>query len=243
MKSAVISRLVAVAAVVLLILAVRVLPVVEWLTAAEVWVDANPILGPIAYILATTVAVVALTPGWIPMALAGVLFGFISGVAYGTLGVTLGAFVAMLAGRTLARPWVSKRIAGSPKLRALDEALEDQAFLIVFLTRVAMVLPFNILNYAYGVTRVRALTYATATALGMLPVVTLYAYLGNLAEDIGAVLAGEAAPEGSAWMLAGGIVVLVILAFVLRRTVKQVLERKLGQGPANSTGKGSSQAS
>ena len=237
------SRLFALALIALLVVAIRALPVADWLEAAATWVDSQPVLGPLAYVGLTVLAAILLTPGWIPMALAGVLFGFVPGLVLGSLGVTLGALAAMLAGRTVARPWVARRIAGNPTLAALDEALEEQAFLIVFLTRAAMVLPFNILNYAYGVTRVRVSIYTAATAFGMLPIVGLYVYLGSLAEDIGAVMAGEARPAGGWWIVAVGIGVLVALIAVIRRTVTQILERKLGPNVESGSDTGDSDKS
>jgi len=221
------ARLLAVAAIIALIVASRSLPVADWLAGAEAWVQANPVLGAFGYIGLTAVSAVVMLPGWVPMALAGLLFGLLPGIAYGTAAIACGATAAMVTGRSVARPWVAARIAGNPKLAALDQALEERAFVVVFLTRVSFVLPFNLLNYAYGLTRVRLGTYVAATTLGMLPVVGLYVYLGTLAGDIGAVLSGEAKPGGSWWIAAVGLAVIATMIIVVRRAVKRVLERKL----------------
>ena len=168
------------------------------------------------------------------MMLAGLLFGFVAGVAYGLLAITIGATAALLTGRTLARGWVEHRIAGNEQLLALDYALEAQAFKIVALTRLALVIPFNMLNYAYGVTRVDALTYAVATAVGMLPIVALYAYLGTLAGDIGQILAGEAQASPGAWWIAGiGTAAVSGVVFVVRGAVRQAMDRRTGSGTGN----------
>lgn len=218
-----------VVALIALIALLRTLPVVDWLDGAEAWVDEHPVAGASAYLAATIVSVVALTPGWIPMTLAGLLFGLLPGVLYALAGITVGATIALIAGRTLARRWVEHRIAGNEQLLALDDALEDQAFTIVALTRLALVIPFNMLNYAYGLTRVRTPVYAAATAAGMLPVIVMYAYFGTLARDIGAVLAGDADPGPRTWWLAGiAATAIVLVVIVVRRAVGRALEKRTG---------------
>lgn len=217
------------AGVVLLVLLLRLLPAGEWLAGTEAWFRDNPVAGALVYVAATVLAIVALVPGWLPMTLAGVLYGLLPGILLGTLAVTLGALAALWVGRTVARSWVEQRIAGNRTLLALDDALDEQAFTIVALTRVALVIPFNLLNYAYGLTRVRALTYGAATATGMLPIVALYAYVGTLARDIGEVLAGNTRPDADAWWIAGiAAVAIAIVIFVIRRAVRRALAKRTG---------------
>ena len=112
----------------------------------------------------------------------------------------------------------------SLKLQALDEAVDAQSFYIVFLTRFAVVLPFNVLNYAFGLTRVGATTYVAATALGMLLPVALYVYLGTLADDLGQILAGELRPTVDAyWIGAVALVAIALLVWILHRTAKRAI--------------------
>lgn len=207
----------------------RALPFGDWLRGVEAWVSTNPVPGAAVYIGLTVVAVVALTPGWIPMMLGGLLFGLGPGLLFGIVGMTVGATAALLAGRTLARGWVEKRIAGNEQMLALDDALDSQAFTIVALTRIALVIPFNMLNYAYGLTRVKTSVYATATAVGMLPVVTLYVYLGTLARDIGQILRGEADAGPGAWWLTGiALLAIAMVVFIVRRAVNHALRERTG---------------
>ena len=210
-----------------LVILLRAMPLGEWLQGVESWVDRNPAAGAASYLGLTIVAVVAMTPGWIPMMLAGLLFGFASGVIYALIGITIGATAALVAGRTLARGWVEKRIAGNEQLLALDDALHTQAFTIVALTRLALVIPFNMLNYAYGLTRVKTPVYTTATAAGMLPVVSLYVYLGTLARDIGQILQGDAGFGPGGWWLAGiALLAIVMVILIVRRAVGRALEKR-----------------
>lgn len=205
----------------------RTLPVVEWISGLESWARARPVAGPIVFIVVTIISVVALTPGWIPMSLAGLLFGFLPGLAYALFAVTTGAALALVAGRTLARRWVERRIQGNERLLALDDALEDRAFTIVVLTRIALVIPFNMLNYAYGLTRVRPRIFVAATAVGMLPIVAMYAYLGSIARDIGDVFAGNAKLDiDAAWIAGVAVVVIAIVVAVVRRAVRDALDKR-----------------
>lgn len=222
------ARIAAVAAIAVAIIAFRALPVGEWIQSTEAWARANPAAGALAYVGVSIVSIVALVPGWIPMMLGGLVFGLWPGVLYALVGAVGGATAAQLAGRTLARDWVAGRISGNPRLQAIDDALGEQAFTIVVLTRLAFVVPFNLLNYAYGVTRVRTVTYVAGTAVGMLPIVMLYAYLGSIARDIGEILAGEAQLGPYGWWL-GGIAAAAILAVivVVKRTVGRTLDARM----------------
>ena len=221
------SRIAIVAVLAAVVALSQALPLAEWLLRAETWVAAHTVAGPIVYIIAATVSVVALTPAWLFMTIAGVLFGFLPGFAYAMLATTVGSAIALLLGRTLARRWVERRIRGNERLLALDDALEDQAFTIVILTRLALVIPFNVLNYAYGLTRVRAAVFIAATALGMLPIVAAYAYLGSIARDVGAVLSGDAQLDvGAAWIAGIAVVVIVIVVIVVRRAVSRALRKR-----------------
>jgi uncharacterized membrane protein YdjX (TVP38/TMEM64 family) len=224
---ATINRLLVVAGIAGFAVLFRILPVTEWLEQLGRLNEQYPVAVPVAYVAAVSIATVALFPGWISMMLGGLLFGVLPGLPFALLGITAGAYGAFLAGRALGRSWVEKRMGDSLKLQALDEAVNAQSFYIVFLTRFAIVLPFNVLNYAFGLTRVKAMTYISATALGMLPAVLLYVYLGTLADDFGAILAGDVRPaSGAYWIAAIAIVAIVAVIWIVQRAAKRALRQK-----------------
>ena len=228
MTSRTIVRIVAVLAIVAVIVAFRTLPIGDWVRGVEIWARSNPVPGAAVYIGLSVVALVALVPGWIPMMLGGLVFGMWPGVVYALVGTVGGATAAQLAGRTLARDWVLRRIEGNPRLMAIDDALDQQAFTIVALTRLAFIVPFNLLNYAYGATSVRLGTYVLGTAVGMLPIVVLYAYLGSIARDISQILDGEAQAGPYGWWLAGiAVVAIVAVILVVKRTVGRALDARM----------------
>lgn len=202
----------------------RGLPLADWLAELECWARQYPLVGAVAYVLLTVVATVLLLPGWVSMMLGGLIFGLTLGLAYAMLGIVGGAAAAFLVGRTVARKWVERRIAGNVHLLALDDALDEQAFTIVALTRVALIFPFNLLNYAYGVTRVNIGAYSAGTAVGMLPIVGIYVYLGTLAQDMSQILSEGANIGPDAWW-AAAVAAAAILAVVL--TVRRALGRAL----------------
>jgi uncharacterized membrane protein YdjX (TVP38/TMEM64 family) len=222
-----INRLLVVAGIVAFAVLFRILPVTEWLERLAGLNEQYPVAVPAAYVAAVTIATVTLFPGWISMMLAGLLFGLMPGALYALLGITAGAFCAFLAGRALGRSWVEQRMGDSLKLQALDEAVNAQSFYIVFLTRFAIVLPFNVLNFAFGLTRVTPMTYVAATALGMLPPVLLYVYLGTLADDFGAILAGDVRPAGGAyWIAAVAIVAIAAMLWIVQRATRRALQQR-----------------
>lgn len=155
----------------------------EWLRQALQWIDGLGAIGTIVFIIIYVVATIAFLPGSLLTLGAGVVFGVVQGSIYVFIGATLGAILAFLVGRYLARSWVTQRIAGNAKFKAIDEAVEREGFKIVLLTRLSPVFPFNLLNYAFGITGVELRDYVLGCT-GMIPGTILYVYLGSLAGSL-----------------------------------------------------------
>jgi uncharacterized membrane protein YdjX (TVP38/TMEM64 family) len=116
----------------------------------------------------------------------GALFGVFWGSIYVFIAATLGATSAFLIGRYLSRDWVAQQIAGNIKFQAIDRAVAQEGLKIVLLTRLSPVFPFNLLNYAFGVTQVAIKDYILGS-IGMIPGTVMYVYLGSLAGDLTAL--------------------------------------------------------
>lgn len=155
----------------------------DYLLNALQWIDGLGTWAAIAFMLLYTVATVVFLPGSILTLGAGVVFGVILGSIYVFIGATLGATAAFLVGRYLARGWVAKKIAGNQKFKAIDEAVGKEGLKIVILTRLSPVFPFNLLNYAYGITNVSLKDYVIGS-LGMIPGTIMYVYIGSLAVSL-----------------------------------------------------------
>jgi len=158
----------------------------QWLIDALQWIDSLGILGAIAFILIYIIATVAFLPGSILTLGAGVVFGVVWGSIYVFVGATIGATLAFLVGRYIARGWVAKKIEGNSKFQAIDKALGREGLKIVLLTRLSPVFPFNLLNYAYGVTGVTLKDYVIA-CVGMIPGTIMYVYIGSLAGNLATI--------------------------------------------------------
>lgn len=234
MNRTTINRIAISALFVLLVYALYALPFADWISSVADWVRQHPVAGSAVYIVGVVIATVLFVPGSGSMMIAGFLFGLLPGFVLAAIGITLGAQCAFLAGRKFARHWVEHRVAGYPRLHAIEKGLREEAFVIVTLTRLSLVIPFNVLNYAYGITSVRAGVHFVGTAVGMLPAVFLYVYLGTLARDLGQILSGEATPsELGYWIAAAGIAAIIVLTWSIHRVASRALERHLQ--PVDST--------
>ena len=132
--------------------------------------------GPVAFMLLYTVGPAFLVPG-LPLDLAaGVLFGPVWGTVYSLVGATAGATVAFLAARSVGRDWTEKKLSGP--LKKLNEGVDKGGWEFVAFVRLVPVIPFNLLNYALGLTRIGLAPYVLASFVFMAPATAVYVYAG-----------------------------------------------------------------
>jgi uncharacterized membrane protein YdjX (TVP38/TMEM64 family) len=216
------------AVVLLLATAGLVLPVREYLSAALGWMASHRESSWVAFIALYVLATVCMVPGLILTVAAGAIFGLLRGVVLVSAASLLGASAAFFIGRTVARGWTQRRIAAWPRFRVLDGALAARGFWIVLLTRLSPLFPFNLLNYAYGVTAVRPRDYIAASWLGMLPGTVVYVYAGSAAVNLAQALAGGARlGRSGALLLVLGLAATVAVAVLVTRLARAQLEREL----------------
>ena len=194
------------------------------------WVQGLGVWGPVAYIVGYVLATVLFAPGLILTLASGVIFGLFWGTVYTLIGATLGAACAFLIARYLARGFVERRLADRPRFQAIDRAVGRQGLKIVFLMRLSPVFPYNLLNYALGLTRVRFSDYLLA-CVGMIPGTLLYVYYGKALGSLAAVAAGAEVEKGAEfWVflglgLAATIVVTTYITRIAGRALRQEIER------------------
>jgi len=144
--------------------------------ALEAWVrDAGPV-APLLFMLIYAVAAVLFLPGSVLTLAGGALFGPVLGTIYNLTGATLGATLAFLIARYLASDWVADKTGG--RVKQLINGVEGEGWRFVAFVRLVPLFPFNLLNYALGLTRLRLLHYILATYVFMLPGAIAYTYLG-----------------------------------------------------------------
>jgi uncharacterized membrane protein YdjX (TVP38/TMEM64 family) len=217
-------KLVLFAVVVLsLIVLARVFGLGERLQELRDWIAGMGNLGMVAYVGLYIVAVVAAVPG-LPISIAGAaIFGAFKGVILVSIGSTLGASLAFLIARYLARDAVYRRLSGNDKFRRLDRLTEQHGAVIVAITRLVPLFPFNLLNYGYGLTRIPFWTYAFWSWLCMLP--------GTIVYLVGTDALVTAATTGDVpWLIVGVFVVaLAIVILAVRIASGKLKEKERGQ--------------
>ncbi|MEB3177824.1 MAG: TVP38/TMEM64 family protein [Nostocaceae cyanobacterium] len=143
-------------------------------------------LAPLVFILIYNLATLLFVPGSILTIKGGCLFGVFWGSLYVVIAAIIGATGAFLIGRYLSRDWVSQQIGKNPKFQAIDTAVAKDGWKIVLLTRLSPIFPFNLLNYAFGVTQVSLKDYLLGS-IGIVPGSIMYVYIGSLVGDLAMV--------------------------------------------------------
>jgi uncharacterized membrane protein YdjX (TVP38/TMEM64 family) len=181
------------------------------------WIEALGFWGPFVFLLLYTAAVVAAVPGSALTVVAGALFGSVLGVIVVIHAATLGAGLCFLIARYFARDTVSSWLSRSDTFRRLDDLTEQRGAVIVALTRLVPIFPFNVLNYGFGLTRVPFWTYLLWSWLCMLPGTVLYV-VGADALTTG--LAEGKVPWGLVATVAAVVVLIVLLIPFARRRLQ-----------------------
>lgn len=157
-------------------------PVPDLATVREAVDDAG-VLAPVGFVLAYAAATLAPVPKSVLTVAAGALFGLVSGAGLVVLSATLGALVAYGVGRLLGRDAV-ERLTGA-RVARLDDLLERRGLVAVIGLRLVPVVPFTVMNYAAGLTRVRTRDFLIGTPVGLLPGTLTYVSVGALGADLG----------------------------------------------------------
>ena len=218
------------AAVVAIVVAVKYFHVQDLLKAALDWIGKLGPWGPVIFIALYIVATVFFIPGSVLTLGAGAVFGVVLGSVYVSISATLGATAAFLVGRYLARDAIARKIAKNEKFATIDRAVADEGWKIVLLTRLSPVFPFTLLNYAFGLTRVKLSHYVLASWLGMIPGTVMYVYLGSLV-NLGS---GHRQRTTGEWVLYGvGLLATVIVTIFVTRLAKKALAKKINSNAQN----------
>ena len=179
----------------------------------KTWVTSFGRIAPLVYIGLYLVSTVFFLPGAPVTVLAGFIFGPLWGVFYASVASIISVSVAFLIARYVARDLVERWVEGNAQFRKIDEQVEEQGWRILMFTRLVPIFPFNLQNYAYGLTSIRFSTFVLVSAIFMLPGTAVFVQFG------GAFVSGE----GDIWKtllylgIAGVLMLLLSLVPKLMR--------------------------
>lgn len=208
-----------VGALVALMVLAKVLDLGARLVLVRDWIGSLGAFGPVAFCGLYIVAAVAMVPGIALTVGAGALFGSVWGSVYVSIGSTIGAALSFLIARYVARDSVSSWLSGNARFGYLDDMTKRHGAMIVAITRLVPIFPYNLLNYGYGLTKVPFATYVFWSWLCMIPATVLYV--------VGADALFTGMRDGEIpWALLGALAIVIVLTFfivrIARRRLKEV---------------------
>ncbi len=227
-KKGAIARLIALTAIVIaLFLAAKFLPVQQWLRSFNDWVGQMGLAGIFIFIAVYAAATVLLAPGAILTIGAGFAFGLWKGFLAVSAGATLGAALAFLVARFVARDKIEAMARRNTKFQRIDNAIGQQGVKLVFLLRLSPVIPFNLSNYFYGLTGVSFWPYVLASWIGMMPGTFLYVYIGTAGKAAVSAAGGEAVKQGwQYWtFMSIGLVATIVVTIWVTKIAHDALKK------------------
>jgi uncharacterized membrane protein YdjX (TVP38/TMEM64 family) len=217
-RRVILSGLLVAAVVALLLLA----PWKAWLAGLSGWArDAGP-EGVAAFVLAYAVGSVLALPVWPLTVAAGVAYGAWRGFALALPAGAAGASLAFLAGRTLFRGAVARRVARDPRLAALDEAVSRQGAFLVVLLRLSPFAPYNVVNYVLSASRLGVFAFAGASLVGMAPITFAWAWAGATFGSLEGVAGRPPAGPGEQALRWAGLLATVVVVVLLGQMARRL---------------------
>jgi len=211
-----------------LIIVFKIFPVKEWLVGENgliTWIEKQGTLGYLIFIGVYIILTVLAGPAWLLTIAAGLVYGLLGGTILVSIGSILGATVAFLIGRYLARDAIARKVEQNAKFKSIDDAVGQRGFFIVFLTRLSPIFPFTLLNYAYGLTKVNLSKYFFASWIGMLPGTVMYVYIGSLGNAV-----TEGATTGKLILKIAGFAATVAVTIYITKVARRALSRTCSDG-------------
>jgi uncharacterized membrane protein YdjX (TVP38/TMEM64 family) len=222
-KSIPIKPIILLTVVVVIIVISAKMGIGEKLSDLQDWIRSLGVLGPVVFAVVYAVATVAALPGSALSIVAGAIFGPVLGVITVIFAATLGAGLAFLVSRYFARSSIEKWLEGNEKFRKLDELTARHGDIMVAITRLVPLFPFNLLNYGFGLTKVNFRTYILWSFVCMLPGTVLYV--------VGSAAVAEGVREGKVpWVLVVVVAMILGIIIVLGRQARKKLRDDEGPG-------------
>ena len=203
----------------------RFFPVVDLIAAVQERVVGWGTWGAICYPLLFAACNILLLPGGVLAIGGGFFFGLWWGFLIVFAGNLLGAAISFALSRSVARQWFQRKLSQNPALRALEPAVERESWKIILLSQLHPLFPTSLLNYLYGLTRIRFWNYMLWAGIGRMPGLFLYAYVGTLGQLGLKVVRGRNHPRMiEYWTWGGAFVTSALLLIVLSRIASRAVE-------------------
>jgi uncharacterized membrane protein YdjX (TVP38/TMEM64 family) len=226
-----IRRALVIQATVLLLLAAllfglsRVLPLADWLAEIQQRVMHWGAWSAICYPLLYAACNVLLLPGGVLSVGGGFFFGLWWGFVIVLVGNMVGAAISFLISRIIGERWLHRRLMRHPTLKALEPAVEREGWKIILLSQLHPLFPTSLMNYLYGLTRIRFRTCMLWVAVGQAPGLFLYAYLGTLGQLGLNLVRGKSHPRSIEYFVwFGGLALSAVVLFLLGRIALKLLQ-------------------
>ncbi len=229
MNKATVTKWASVAVIVgAIMLFMRSLPLAQLQSTFCTWIDSLGIWGPVVFGVIYIIATVCLIPGALVTLAGGAVFGLWIGFITVSLSSTIGAAIAFLIARYLARSKVEQVARSNERFGAIDEAISEGGWKIVGLLRLSPAIPFALQNYLYGLTDIKFVHYVLVSWIAMMPGTFLYVYLGYIGG-----IAATGSDDGTIWkwaLLIVGLIATIVVTVYITRLARRKLEETKSKG-------------
>ena len=208
----------------------RYFPIVDFIEALQTRVMGWGAWGAVCYPLLFAVCNIFLLPGGVLAVGGGFFFGLWWGLLIVFAGNLIGAAISFASSRWVARQWFQRKLSKNPTLRALEPAVERESWKIILLSQLHPLFPTSLLNYLYGLTRIRFGTYMVWASIGRAPGLFLYVYVGTLGQLGLKLMRGRSQPRViEYWTWGGAFVTTALLMLVLGRIAYRAIQTSHAQ--------------
>jgi uncharacterized membrane protein YdjX (TVP38/TMEM64 family) len=203
----------------------RFFPVVSFVAALQERVMSWGAWAGICYPLLFAACNILLLPGGVLAVGGGFFFGLWWGFGTVLAGNIISTAISFALSRFVARRWFQRKLSANPTLRALGPAVERESWKIILLSQLHPLFPTSLLNYFYGLTRIRFSSYMLWASLGRMPGLFFYAYVGTLGQLAMRIMRGKSYPRAfEYWIWGGAFITTVLLLIVLGRVAHQAIQ-------------------
>jgi len=203
----------------------RFLPVVNFTEALQQRVMSWGAWAAVCYPLLFALCNILLLPGGILAVGGGFFFGLWWGFLIVFAGNVVATAISFALSRSIARRWFQRKLSGNPTIRALGPAVERESWKIILLSQLHPLFPTSLLNYFYGLTRIRFGSYMLWASIGRIPGIFLYAYVGTLGQFAVRIMRGKSYPRMiEYWIWGGAFVTTALLLVVLGRVAYRAIQ-------------------